>query len=69
MIIRGYSESELLIPYGGTDFSSKVGQLAGNNFMTIVEGNDNLREIEEKIFWEGAQKVEFELIRWIRITI
>ena len=37
LIICGYSESELLIPYGGTDFSSKVGQLTGNHFLTIVE--------------------------------
>ena len=58
----GYSEAELLIPYGATDFSSKVGQLAGNHFITIIEGNENLKTIGEKILWEGAQSINFEII-------
>lgn len=36
----GYSETELLIAYGSCSFSSKMGPLAGNHFLTIVEGRD-----------------------------
>ncbi len=37
----GISETEILLAYGGVHFASKVGQLAGNHFLTIVEGNEN----------------------------
>ena len=33
----GISETEILIAYGSTCFSSKIGQLAGNHFMTIID--------------------------------
>ncbi|HII95248.1 MAG TPA: DUF3830 family protein, partial [Candidatus Methanofastidiosum sp.] len=36
----GISETEILIPYGSTCFSSKMGQLAGNHFLTITEGKE-----------------------------
>jgi len=29
----GYSETEILVPYGPTCFASKLGQLAGNHFL------------------------------------
>src|SRR5487761_2147178 len=32
----GLSEAELLVPYGSACFSSRVGQLAGNHFLTII---------------------------------
>jgi hypothetical protein len=32
----GISETEILLAYGGVRFASKVGQLAGNHFLTIV---------------------------------
>ncbi len=57
----GYSETEILIPYGNTCFSSKVGQLAGNHFLTIVEGKENLFELGKKVLWQGAQDIAFEL--------
>src|SRR5438034_10724039 len=50
----GVSETEILFPYGSTLFSSKVGQLAGNHFATVVEGNENLAEVGRLTLWEGA---------------
>lgn len=55
----GYSETELLFCYGGVAFASKMGPLAANHFLTIVEGNENLRPLGELVLWEGAQDVLF----------
>ena len=57
----GYSETEILFPYGGTCFASKMGQLAGNHFLTIVEGGEQLKEVGRLVLWEGAQDILFEL--------
>ncbi|HEU5104056.1 MAG TPA: DUF3830 family protein [Roseiflexaceae bacterium] len=57
----GFSETELLFPYGATMFASKLGQLAGNHFLTIVEGRENLRELGRMVLWQGAQDIVFEL--------
>ncbi len=51
----GISEMEFLFPYGATYFSSKVGQLAGNHFATLIEGNEHLAELGRLALWEGAQ--------------
>lgn len=56
----GPSETEILFPYGGTHFASIVGQLAGNHFLTVVEGQDHLRELGERCLWEGAQPIRFD---------
>ena len=53
----GLSEPELLFPYGPTTFSSKVGQLAGNHFLTIVRGQEHLGTLGRRILWEGAQEI------------
>jgi hypothetical protein len=58
----GYSETEILFPYGGTCFASIVGQLAGNHFLTITEGREHLRELGRLVLWEGAQDIVFERI-------
>jgi Protein of unknown function (DUF3830) len=55
----GISETEILFPYGATLFASKVGQLAGNHFATVNEGNDRLRELGELVLWKGAQEITF----------
>lgn len=57
----GISETEILFPYGSTLFSSKVGQLAGNHFATVFEGNEHLPEIGRLTLWEGAQDFTIEL--------
>ena len=57
----GFSETELLFPYGATMFASKLGQLAGNHFLTIVEGREQLRELGRMVLWQGAQDIVFEL--------
>jgi hypothetical protein len=56
----GFSETEILFPYGGTLFASKMGQLAGNHFLTIVEGREQFKEVARLVLWEGAQDIAFE---------
>ncbi|HQV70034.1 MAG TPA: DUF3830 family protein [Thermoflexales bacterium] len=55
----GYSETEILFPYGACCFASKLGQLAGNHFLTIIEGKENLRALGEHVLWHGAQEIVF----------
>ncbi len=57
----GLSEAELLVPYGSTCFSSRVGQLAGNHFLTILDEQGRLAEVGRRLLWEGAQPIRFEL--------
>ena len=52
----GISETEILLAYGASRFASKAGQLAGNPFLTIVEGLENLRPLGELTLWHGAQR-------------
>ena len=58
----GYSETEIILAYGGCSFASKMGPLAGNHFLTIVEGKENLRALGNAVLWQGAQDVLFEAI-------
>ena len=48
----GVSETEILLAYGYVNFASKAGQLAGNHFATIYEGNENLAALGEKFLWD-----------------
>lgn len=57
----GISEMEILFPYGATLFASKVGQLAGNHFATVIEGTEHLAEVGRLVLWEGAQDFLIEL--------
>lgn len=57
----GYSETELIFAYGDVMFSSKLGQLAGNHFLTIVDGGERLAEMGRKVLYEGAQEIAFEM--------
>jgi hypothetical protein len=56
----GISETEILLAYGSVHFASKVGQLAGNHFLTITEGRENLHPLGELVLWHGAQDIVFE---------
>jgi hypothetical protein len=58
----GISETEILLAYGGVDFSSKMGQLAGNHFITITSNQDKLMELGNKVLWEGAQTITFKRV-------
>jgi hypothetical protein len=56
----GVSETEILLPYGRTNFASKAGQLAGNHFLTLVSGTEHLRELGRLALWQGAQPLLIE---------
>ena len=56
----GISETEILLAYGGVQFACKMGQLAGNHFITITSGNENLAALGKMALWQGAQKIVFE---------
>ena len=57
----GISETEILLAYGGVHFASKMGQLAGNHFITLTSGLENLRKLGEMALWQGAQPIVFEI--------
>src|SRR5258707_1883455 len=56
----GISETEILLAYGGVHFASKVGQLAGNHFITITSPLDDLPKLGKMVLWEGAQPIRIE---------
>lgn len=56
----GISETEILLAYGGVAFSSKMGQLAGNHFLTLTGNLEDLPEIGRRCLWEGAQDVTID---------
>lgn len=58
----GISEMEIIVAYGRCLFSSQVGQLAGNHFLTIEEGIENLDQLGEKVLWEGAQAIHIDYL-------
>ena len=56
----GISETEILLAYGGVQFASKMGQLAGNHFLTITSDLDKLAELGRAVLWEGAKPIRIE---------
>lgn len=54
----GISETEILLAYGGVCFASKMGQLAGNHFITITSSLDDLPKLGKMVLWEGAQPIQ-----------
>jgi hypothetical protein len=57
----GISETEVLIPYGDVAFACRAGPLAGNHFLTIVEGIEKLPELGRRVLYHGAQEIRFTL--------
>ena len=57
----GISETEILLAYGAVDFASKMGQLAGNHFVTLTSGLEDLPELGRLVLWHGAQDIRFEI--------
>lgn len=58
----GISEMEIIMSYGRCCFASQYGQLAGNHFLTVVEGLEDLYEFGRKVLYEGAQEIEIKLL-------
>jgi hypothetical protein len=56
----GISETEILLAYGGVDFSSKMGQLSGNHFITILSNHEDLPKLGYDVLWKGAQNLLIE---------
>ena len=56
----GISETEILLAYGGVRFASKMGQLAGNHFITITSNLENVAPLGKLALWKGAQDILFE---------
>jgi hypothetical protein len=54
------SETEISLAFGGVHFASEMGQLAGNHFITVTSGLENLPTLVKTVLWKGAQKVRFE---------
>ena len=55
----GISETEILFPYGQASFASKFGPLAGNHFLTVIDGISDLTKLGELVVWHGAQEIVF----------
>jgi hypothetical protein len=56
----GFSEPEMLLPYGACSFSSKVGGLAGNHFLTLDDRVEDLEKLGRAVLWKGAHSVTFQ---------
>lgn len=55
----GTSEAETLLVYGSAQFASKMGNIAGNHFLTMTTGHDKLQAFGTKVLWQGAQDIVF----------
>ena len=58
----GISETEILLAYGGVHFASKMGQLAGNHFITLTSNLDQLPALGKTVLWKGAQNIRFDMM-------
>jgi len=51
----GISETEILLAYGGVHFASKMGQLAGNHFITLTSGLENMTTLGKSVLWKAPR--------------
>ena len=58
-----HSECEILIPYGRATYRCKDGELVGNRFLTVVEGEQQLAKVGELVLWHGSQEITFSQVR------
>jgi len=58
----GPSEAEIIFAYGSCCFSSKIGQLSGNHFLSVKDNLDDWYELGRKILIDGRQDLTIELI-------
>jgi hypothetical protein len=54
------SEPELLIPYGACAFASRAGPLAGSPVITLDAAESQLRDVGERLLWNGAMTFRME---------
>lgn len=59
---QGFSEPEILMPYGACAFNSRVGQIAGNHVLTIEAGISSLADLGHDVLWKGAHEISFRLL-------
>ena len=57
----GVSEAELPFPYGDVAFACRAGPLAGNHFLTIVDGMQRLPDMGRRVLYHGAHDVHFRV--------
>ncbi|MDQ7092640.1 DUF3830 family protein [Desulfosporosinus sp. PR] len=51
---------EIFIPWGGCVLACPNGNIAGNHFLTIIDGNDQLADFGRTVHEEGGQIIRFE---------
>ena len=56
------SETEILMAYGPVSFASKACPLAGNHFLSIIEGMENVHPLGRMVLLKGAQPIRFDLM-------
>jgi hypothetical protein len=50
----------MLFAYGSSSFASKMGALAGNHFLTVIEGQAQFEEMGRRVLSNGAKPTSFE---------
>jgi hypothetical protein len=54
--------SQLIVRAGEFTFKARFEELAGNHFITLTSGLENLTAFGKTVLWQGAQTIHFEEI-------